>query len=51
MLRIILIRIRRKAEEQLSEEQSGLRAGWSIVGKIFSCKMRICNTNVSSSTT
>ena len=41
MLRIILNRLKSKAEELLSEEQAGFRAGRSTVEQIFNCRVLI----------
>ncbi len=35
MLRIILNRLKRKAQDRLAKKQAGLRAGWSTVEQIF----------------
>ena len=43
MLRIILNRLKSKAEELLSEEQAGFRAGRSTVEQIFNCRVLIEN--------
>ena len=41
MLCIILNHLKSKAEELLSEEQAGFRAGWSTVEQIFNCRVLI----------
>ena len=41
LLRIILNRLKSKAEELLSEEQAGFRAGRSTVEQIFNCRVLI----------
>ena len=41
MLCIILNCLKSKAEELLSEEQAGFRAGWSTVEQIFNCRVLI----------
>ena len=41
MLRILLNRLKAKAEEILSEEQAGFRAGRSTVEQIFNCRLMI----------
>jgi exonuclease III len=41
MLRIILNRLKSKAEELLAEEQAGFRAGRSTVEQIFNCRVII----------
>ena len=41
MLHIILNYLKSKAEELLTEEQEGLRAGWSTVEQIFNCRVLI----------
>ena len=39
MLRVILNRLKTKAEELLAEEQAGFRPGWSTVGQIFNSRV------------
>ena len=39
MLRVILNRLKKEAEEHLAEEQAGFRAGRSTVEQIFSCRI------------
>ena len=39
MLRIILNRLKKEAEEHLAEEQAGFRAGRSTVEQIFNCRI------------
>lgn len=39
MLRVILNRLKKEAEEQLAEEQAGFRAGRSTVEQIFTCRI------------
>ncbi|KAH3842300.1 hypothetical protein DPMN_115797 [Dreissena polymorpha] len=54
MLRIILNRLKSKAEQLLTEEQAGFKAGRSSVEQIFNAELSLrntCNTNKSSSTT
>ena len=41
MLHIILNHLKSKAEELLSEEQAGVRAGWNTVEQIFNCRVLI----------
>ncbi|GFR70089.1 endonuclease-reverse transcriptase [Elysia marginata] len=41
MLRVILSRLKPKAEEILAEEQAGFRAGRSTVEQIFNCRILI----------
>ena len=41
MLRVILNRLKSKAEELLAEEQAGFRAGRSTVEQIFNCRVLI----------
>ena len=41
MLRVILSRLRAKAEEPLAEEQAGFRPGRSTVEQIFNCQVII----------
>ena len=41
MLHVILGRLKSKAEELLSEEQAGFRAGRNIVEQIFNCRVLI----------
>ena len=41
MLRVILNRLKAKAEELLAEEQVGFRPGWSTVEHIFNCRVII----------
>ena len=39
MLRVILNRLKAKAEELLAEEQAGFRPGWSTAEQIFNCQV------------
>ena len=39
MLRVVLNRLKKEAEEHLAEEQAGFRAGRSTVEQIFSCRI------------
>jgi hypothetical protein len=41
MLRVILNRLKKEAEEHLAEEQAGFRAGRSTVDQIFTCRILI----------
>ena len=41
MLRVILNRLKAKAEELLAEEQVGFKPGWSTVEHIFNCRVII----------